>query len=90
MTENQFPYEAWVLTAGFAPKKVEIVGIYSSDGWMRAQSRKTYHQVDLFTSKERAIEAGWRRLDEQWSALQKRADAIAKKRAMLTKHSAKP
>ncbi|MFV3014734.1 hypothetical protein ACM9HO_03295 [Pseudomonas sp. KHB2.9] len=90
MTENQFPYEAWVLTAGFAPKKVEIVGMYSPNGWMQAQSRKIYHQADLFTSKEKAIEAGWRRLDEQWSTLQKRADAIVKKKEMLTKHSAKP
>ncbi|PMU89783.1 MULTISPECIES: hypothetical protein [unclassified Pseudomonas] len=90
MTENQFPHEAWVLTAGFAPKKVEIVGMYSLNGWMQAQSRKIYHQADLFTSKEKAIEAGWRRLDEQWSALQKRADAIVKKKVMLTKHSAKP
>lgn len=90
MTENQFPYDAWVLTAGFAPKKVEIVGIYSVDGWMRAQSRNTYHLVDLFDSKEKAIETGWRRVDEQWTALQKRAEAILKKKAMLTKHSANP
>lgn len=87
MSEKQYPFKSWVLTPGFAPREVELVERAYYPGYHTTSARKSYHESDLFASKREAIEAGWRRLDEQQAALQKRADAIVKKKAMLTKHS---
>lgn len=87
MSEYSFPYTAWVLTPSFIPKQVELVEAAYYNDWHSTKNRKSYHISDLFIEKKNAIEAGWRRLDEQESALRKRADAINKKKANLTKHS---
>jgi len=87
MSDTTYPFTAWVLTPSFAPKQVELVrGSYYAD-WHSTEAKKNYHDSELYTSKEVAIEAGWRRLDEQTSALKKKADNINKKKATLTKHS---
>lgn len=88
MSENKYPFKAWALTPSFAPKEVELVEKAYYPGYHTTAARKSYHESDLFDSKRKAIEAGWRRLDEQQAALQKRADAIVKKKTALTKHSA--
>lgn len=87
MFDKAVPFSAWVLTPGFAPKEIEIVvaGYYA--GYYTTAARKHYFHTDLYTSKREAIEAGWRKLDEQMNALRKREAAIIKKKATLTKHS---
>lgn len=90
MSEINLPCQAWVLTPGYAPKEIELVTAGYYAGYFSTAAGKHYFTTDLYTSKREAIEAGWRKLDEQMSVLQKRADAIVKKKAMLTKHAAKP
>jgi hypothetical protein len=41
----------------------------------------------LFESKQEAIRNGWARIDEQQATIEKRIEAISKKKANLTKHS---
>ncbi|SFX16432.1 hypothetical protein SAMN03159390_00583 [Pseudomonas sp. NFACC49-2] len=88
MSENSLPRKVWVLTPGFAPKEIELVRIGFYPGYFETSSGKSYFSTDIYHSKREAIEAGWRKLDDQWSTLQKRADAIVKNKAMLSKHSA--
>ena len=88
MLDKAVPFSAWILTPGFAPKEVEIVEAGYYAGYYTTAARKHYFHSDLYTSKAEAIEAGWRKLDDQMNALQKRADAVARKKAVLTKHSA--
>ena len=87
MSEMNLPCKAWVLTPGYAPKEIELVEAGYYAGYFSTAARKHYFTTDLYTSKREAIEAGWRKLDEQMGVLQKRADSITKKKATLTKHS---
>jgi hypothetical protein len=87
MSENDLPRKAWVLTPGYAPKEIELVRIGYYPGYFETATGKTYFTTEIYPTKREAIEAGWRKLDDQWSTLQKRADTIVKKKAMLTKHS---
>ena len=90
MTEINLPCKAWVLTAGYAPKQIELVEPGYYIGYFTTATGKSYFTTNLYATKSEAVEAGWRKLDEQMGALQKRADAVAKKKATLTKHSARP
>ncbi|WP_085638046.1 MULTISPECIES: hypothetical protein [unclassified Pseudomonas] len=87
MSDQQYPFKSWVLTPSFAPKEVELVAASHYSDYHHTAANKYYHQSELYASKRVAIEAGWRKLDEQQNTLKKRADAIAKKKATLTKHS---
>lgn len=87
MLYKAVPFSAWVLTPGFAPKEVEIVEAGHYAGYYTTAAKKHYFHTDLYTSKREAIEAGWKKLDGQMNVLQKRADAIVKKKSTLTKHS---
>ena len=87
MSKKTYPFKAWVLTPSFAPKEVELIMESGYYDYHVTAKRKHYHESELFESKEKAIEHGWRRLDEQWSVLQKRADTITKKKVTLTKHA---
>ena len=87
MSEKEYPFKAWALTPSFAPKEVELVKAAYYPYYHTTAAKKHYYQSDLYPSKREAIEAGWRRLDDQMAVLQKRADMIVKKKATLTKHS---
>jgi len=87
MSEIKLPCKAWVLTPGYAPKEIELVEAGYYAGYFSTAARKHYFTTDLYTSKREAIEAGWRKLDEQMNTLRKREAAIIKKKSTLTKHS---
>lgn len=90
MKEITYPFTAWTLTPGFAPKEVELVERGYYDGCHATSAGKHYLDSELHPSKSACIWAGWKRIDEQQAALEKRADAINKKKSTLTKHSLKP
>ncbi|MCP1510961.1 hypothetical protein [Pseudomonas rhodesiae] len=90
MLDKSVPFKARALTPGFAPKEVEIIEVGYYAGYYTTAARKHYFHTDLYASKAQAIEAGWRKLDDQMNALKKRADAAARKKAMLAKHATKP
>lgn len=50
-------------------------------------SKKFYRLEEIFPSKEKAIEEGWRRVEKQEADLEKRQESLAKKKTALTKAS---
>lgn len=88
MSEKEYPFKAWVLTPSFAPKEIELVeGSTTVAGYHITASNKYYHESQLFETKRNAVADGWIKISEQQSALDKRVQGIAKKKATLTKHS---
>jgi hypothetical protein len=92
-TARTYPYEAWVLTPSFKPKKVVITHLYKSysspNAWDVAEGGKLYSVgSELFATKEEAIEAGWARVLDQEMKLSKQQAAIYKRREALVKAAA--
>lgn len=90
MSERTYPYKAWVLQPSFKPKEVELVKPYvawSDHYGDETASKKVYRLNEIFPSKEKAIEEGWRRIKRQEADLDKRQESLNKKKTALTKAS---
>lgn len=90
MTEKNYPFTAWALTASFAPKEVELVKGGYYDVHHVTAAGKYYLDSELYPSKTDCVQAGWKKIADQQAALEKRAAAIKKKELTLTKHSLNP
>ena len=88
MTERTYPYQGWVLTPAFKPKKVTLTARYgyaSQDYGDLTDSSKLYALSEIFPSKEAAIAGGWARVHAQQSKLDKAQANINKRSASLKK-----
>lgn len=92
MTDRTYPYTAWVLQRSFAPKEVELVKEYRAFGGLDygdiTASGKFYATSELFKSKRDAVDAGWRRVDEQSMRVAKAGARLLKCKAALSKATA--
>jgi hypothetical protein len=87
MSQRTYPRKAWVLLPSFKPKEVELVKPYRAFGGLDygdlTETGKMYQVAELFDTKRAAVDEGWRRVDEQKAALDKKLINIAKKRKAL-------
>ncbi|MFT0533974.1 hypothetical protein ACMHYJ_14270 [Castellaniella hirudinis] len=85
--DEQFPRQTWRLLPSYRLKEVTLVAVtndYYGTHYKTAEA--TYiSAADVWPTREEAIAAGHRCLDEQQKALEKRADVINKRRAELDK-----
>lgn len=92
MTERSYPYKAWTLMPSFKPAEVELVNQYSSMPGhqhmdVTAKGKIYYAGINLYPSKDAAIEAGRAQLKAQQADLDKRQERLNKRIAALDKAS---
>lgn len=91
MPKRTYPYRAWALNPSFKPIEVEIVRPYSTSWSLYAhldvtEKGKAYSaERDLFPTKQAAIDAGRKKIDEQRADIAKRIERINKRASALDK-----
>lgn len=82
---NDYPYKAFVLTAGFNIQEVKVTGPYGYSDYQQTAKGKPYRRSELFDSPRSAVDEGLKRLDEQELAIAKRYKAVQKRRSAIMK-----
>lgn len=86
----EFPFRRWTLTNAFKAVEVELVEEMKwgcAPGWFRNAERRIFHRDKLHETREQAIAAGFKELERQEAALEKKRLGINKRRAALEKAS---
>jgi hypothetical protein len=88
MSERTYPYKAWALTPAFKPVEVELTRAYSTWGqfqhWDVSDKGKAFStELHLYPTKEEAIAAGRKKIDEQRADIAKRIERINKRASAL-------
>ena len=87
MSDQKFPYSAWVLMPSFRPKQVEVVEKFYYSDWLGISTGKSYHASNLYESKQQAVGAGLAKLAAQQADIDKRQASLDKRKAELAKHA---
>jgi hypothetical protein len=90
MTEQKYPFTAFVLTPAMLIKEVELArkGRWGA-GYSETIGGKSYHETDLYSTPQAALSAGRKKLDAQRTRVKKQQSAIEKRTANLDYAAAK-
>lgn len=84
--EREFPFKAWLLTASFNLKEVELVKTNESWNWTKvliSEQGTRYLLSDLYETLEDAICAGFLTIEKREAALQRHLKTQQKRRKNL-------
>lgn len=87
-TETKFPYDGWILTPSFKPVKKTFVRVYGAyANWhIPDEGGKNCHVSEIYKTKEAAVEAGFKKLNAEQAAIDKRQVNLTKRIANLKKY----
>jgi len=92
MTTRTYPYKAWILMPSFKPVEVEFVRCYESfsniDYGDLTAKGKCVQRLDIYPTKEAALEGGHARLEKHRAQIAKLQLGHDKKLAVLKKAAA--
>lgn len=79
-----YPFNAWVLTRDYEPKKIELVKPGRLLDRHETATGRMFPEPELFSSKKSAIADGWRRVGIQERAIKESTARLAKRKETLT------